>query len=219
MPPRKLTKADIRELTYLHHAMDAVTQGLALLLFAYSAAAWATHNRAGEIVYCVDPNNPLLYHVQIITHTKTTAPADRPELYINWGDGTGDTLPRTDITTLPPLDAQRNLYDGSHLYSGSGEFILSFEDQNRNEGVLNIPNSVNQTFCVKTMLKIGAAAAGSTALAYAGLRALERTAGNAPTALAARPKALSMEKLKGFCLLYTSPSPRDRTRYRMPSSA
>lgn len=33
MPPRKLTKADIRELTHLHHAMDAVTQGLALLLF------------------------------------------------------------------------------------------------------------------------------------------------------------------------------------------
>lgn len=33
-PPRKLTKADIRELTHLHHAMDAVTQGLALLLFA-----------------------------------------------------------------------------------------------------------------------------------------------------------------------------------------
>jgi len=50
----------------------------------------------------------------------------------------------------------------------------------------------------RTMLKLGAAAAGSTALAYAGLRALERTAGNAPTALAARPKALSMEKLKGF---------------------
>ena len=25
--------------------------------------------------------------------------------------------------------------------------------------------------------------------------------------------------LKGACLLYTSPSPRDRTRYRMPSSA
>lgn len=34
MPPRKLTKADIRELTHLHHAMDAVTQGLTLLLFA-----------------------------------------------------------------------------------------------------------------------------------------------------------------------------------------
>jgi len=28
-----------------------------------------------------------------------------------------------------------------------------------------------------------------------------------------------IEKLKKDCLLYTSPSPRDRTRYRMPSSS
>ncbi|MBK9539070.1 MAG: gliding motility-associated C-terminal domain-containing protein [Flavobacteriales bacterium] len=139
----------------------------ALLLIASSAAAWATHNRAGEIVYCVDPDNPLLYHVQIITHTKTSAPADRNELYINWGDGTGDTLPRTEILPLPaPFDAQRNLYEGSHLYSGSGEFILSFEDQNRNEGVLNIPNSVNQTFCVKTMLKIGPLTGGNCSVRF-----------------------------------------------------
>ena len=27
------------------------------------------------------------------------------------------------------------------------------------------------------------------------------------------------DELRGFCLLYTSPSPRDRTRSRMPSSA
>ena len=34
-------------------------------------------------------------------------------------------------------------------------------------------------------------------------------------------KDLSMEEIEesGFCLLYTSPSPRDRTRSRMPSSA
>ena len=30
-----------------------------------------------------------------------------------------------------------------------------------------------------------------------------------------RPKIIQL----GICLLYTSPSPRDRTRYRMPSSA
>ena len=28
-----------------------------------------------------------------------------------------------------------------------------------------------------------------------------------------------MQSPEGFCLLYTSPSPRDRTRSRMPSSA
>ena len=30
---------------------------------------------------------------------------------------------------------------------------------------------------------------------------------------------LRVAGLHGACLLYTSPSPRDRTRYRMPSSA
>ena len=33
-----------------------------------------------------------------------------------------------------------------------------------------------------------------------------------------RAKA-SVPKEGGYCLLYTSPSPRDRTRSRMPSSA
>ena len=38
------------------------------------------------------------------------------------------------------------------------------------------------------------------------------------------PQGVAMEtpysnKQWGFCLLYTSPSPRDRTRSRMPSSA
>ena len=34
------------------------------------------------------------------------------------------------------------------------------------------------------------------------------------------PAAVSSEKIQLMtCLLYTSPSPRDRTRYRMPSSA
>ena len=39
--------------------------------------------------------------------------------------------------------------------------------------------------------------------------------------VAAKMKHLTQEEAGGFydCLLYTSPSPRDRTRSRMPSSA
>ena len=33
------------------------------------------------------------------------------------------------------------------------------------------------------------------------------------------PIEIWIERNKYFCLLYTSPSPRDRTRSRMPSSA
>ena len=32
-------------------------------------------------------------------------------------------------------------------------------------------------------------------------------------------KELALNAARGTCLLYTSPSPRDRTRSRMPSSA
>ncbi|MBK6540168.1 MAG: hypothetical protein IPG10_02565 [Flavobacteriales bacterium] len=114
------------------------------------------------------PRQPAALSCAIITHTKTSAPADRNELYINWGDGTGDTLSAHGEPPLPApgLDAQMNVYPGSHVYSGSGEFILSFEDQNRNEGVLNIPNSVNQTFCVKTMLKIGPLTGGNCSVRF-----------------------------------------------------
>ena len=35
----------------------------------------------------------------------------------------------------------------------------------------------------------------------------------------AEDSVIDLELLEDFCLLYTSPSPRDRTRSRMPSSA
>ena len=62
-------------------------------------------------------------------------------------------------------------------------------------------------------------------LAYAGLAALslamdrhyEDVFRRALTAAHRRP--LRAFGWAGFCLLYTSPSPRDRTRSRMPSSA
>jgi len=37
--------------------------------------------------------------------------------------------------------------------------------------------------------------------------------------LAVAPLAAAAGRKRSFCLLYTSPSPRDRTRSRMPSSA
>ena len=42
---------------------------------------------------------------------------------------------------------------------------------------------------------------------------------NAPKLLEPTAKAAPTHEPDFFCLLYTSPSPRDRTRSRMPSSA
>lgn len=123
--------------------------------------AMATHNRAGEILVCkVLPDDPadLEYEVTIITFTRLSAPADREELPLDWGDGSPlDTIPRASITDDSTRDLRRSTYVGRHRYLGPGAFVLSMNDPNRNAGVLNIPFSVEVPFCIKTMLTIGPA--------------------------------------------------------------
>ena len=128
---------------------------ITLLLLSLSIGAKATHNRAGEITY--RHLGGFQYEVTIITYTKSDSPADRPELGISWGDGTLDTIPRVNgggqgVIVLGFM--KRNVYVGVHTYPGPAEYTLSFEDPNRNGGVVNIPNSVNIPFYVSTTLII-----------------------------------------------------------------
>lgn len=121
-------------------------------LVILSIPAYATHNRAGEITY--EHIQGLEYRVILTTYTKTSATAaDRPELEVKWGDGHVDTLARESITPLLN-DAQKNIYTGTHVYAGPGTFVISMEDPNRNEGVVNIPSSVSTVFYIESVLTI-----------------------------------------------------------------
>lgn len=113
--------------------------------------AYATHNRAGEITYkCL---GGLSYEINIVTYTYTQSPADRPELTVSWGDGSLDTLNRIEEVFLPN-EIKRNKYKGIHTYAGADTYIVSFEDPNRNAGVINIPGSVNVPFYVQSEIII-----------------------------------------------------------------
>lgn len=113
--------------------------------------AHATHNRAGEITYRHVSGNT--FDVTLITYTKDSAPADRPELVVKWGDGTQDTLDRVSQTILGN-DIKRNIYEGRHTYPSVGTYVISMEDPNRNDGIVNIPNSVSVPFYIETILNI-----------------------------------------------------------------
>jgi gliding motility-associated-like protein len=117
-----------------------------------NTVVFATHERAGEIVY--RHIEGLKYEVTILTYTFTPSPADRPQLTISWGDETSSVIqrlnPPTPITNL----IQRNIYIGEHTYIAPGIFKLSVEDPNRNYGIVNIPNSVNIPFFIETELVI-----------------------------------------------------------------
>jgi gliding motility-associated-like protein len=130
-----------------------------LLLLSCSYVS-ATHQRAAEITY--RHVSGLTYEVKVITYTYTPSPADRPTLDIFWGDGTNNTLMRTDSTHLPD-NITLNVYEynpslgattNRHTYSSPGIYMLFMEDPNRNLGIVNIPNSVNVPMYVQTQLVI-----------------------------------------------------------------
>jgi gliding motility-associated-like protein len=114
---------------------------------------YATHNRAGEITLSQDPKDPFTYHILIQTFTWTMSAADRNELEVQWGDGSTSIAPRTQKVTLPH-QYYWNQYKTSHTFPGPGTYTIVVQDPNRNFGVINIPNSVNVIFSVKTTIVI-----------------------------------------------------------------
>lgn len=124
---------------------------LILCLFLPLQWVMATHQRAGEITY--RHISGLTYEFTILTYTFAPSPADRPELLIEWGDGSSDIIPRVERVDFPD-DIRRNVYRGQHTYSGPNRYIISVEDPNRNYGVINIPNSVNVPLYIETELII-----------------------------------------------------------------
>ncbi|MBO4739952.1 MAG: gliding motility-associated C-terminal domain-containing protein [Bacteroidales bacterium] len=123
---------------------------IGLLLFC-RVLVFATHERAGEITY--KHISGTTYEFTLLTYTYSVSLADRPELELNWGDGTTTLVPRTSKTYLGN-DINRNLYVAQHTFPASGSYTVSVEDENRNQGIINIPNSVNIPFYVETVITI-----------------------------------------------------------------
>ena len=119
-----------------------------------TTSLFATHNRAGEITYT--HISGLTYEVVITTYTKESALADRPSLYLLWGDENGDEVDSLDreSETIIPGDIKINIYRGQHTYGGPGIFEIKVEDPNRNEGVLNMFGSVDTPFAIRSLLII-----------------------------------------------------------------
>lgn len=122
-------------------------------IFMFSQKAEATHNRAGEITY--RQINLYTYEFTLITYTYTPSAAneDRDSLTMDWGDGSFTEIPRVEIVYLPD-DIQKNVYVGTHTFPGIGVYEVVMSDPNRNANIVNIPNSVNVVFTVKTTLLI-----------------------------------------------------------------
>ncbi len=124
-----------------------------IFVFLFAIECFATHNRAGEIVY--EHISGYTYKIIVYTYCYTGTQADRNALEVDCGDGKTITVERISQVLLSK-DLRKNIYTGTHTYSGPGTYVLYMEDPNRNEGVKNIPNSVNVVFSIKTVLSVSA---------------------------------------------------------------
>ena len=138
-----------------------------IILLAISRNTFATHNRAGEITY--QNISGRTYKIIVTTYTNTnpaTTQADRCQLVVYFGDGDSATVNRDNGNTYtlcgqPVPDGvmvgvfiKKNVYETIHTYPGDGDYFISMEDPNRNADICNIPNSVNQSFFLRSELII-----------------------------------------------------------------
>lgn len=144
----------------------------------------ATHNRAGEILYKrIAPFTTTVgsavvqvytYSITVIKYTEHgVGIADRCVDTVYFGDGSTGIAPRVNGTTGccgslngnaiacgeiilsdPGYVVKKNIYTLVHSYSGPGSYLISSRDPNRNAGIVNIPNSDSQAFCVSSLLVI-----------------------------------------------------------------
>lgn len=139
---------------------------LILVALCVAFTVRATHQRSGEITY--RHISGLTYEFTIVTYTFAPSLADRCELEILFGDDESAIFPRTNgvagtnpagvfcdhLGEIVGPNIRKNVYTGTHTYSGPATYIISVEDPNRNAGVINIPNSVDVPFYVQTTLVI-----------------------------------------------------------------
>ena len=123
-----------------------------------SLTAKATHIRAGEILYRHMSGNT--YEITVIGYADT----DSPVLFgsngvLDYGDGTAEAInnqgsagwiPRMRITD----DTWRYELTRIHTFPGQKTYKISFRELYRNEGVLNMSNSVNMPFYMESTLII-----------------------------------------------------------------
>lgn len=134
---------------------------------------FATHNRAGEITYSQVGNSPLTLEFTLTTYTNIgpQIQADRCQMTFFFGDGDSCVANRINGPSgscSPPammgeviLSAsggqggiKKNIYKCIHTYAGGGAFTVFVLDENRNDGIINIPNSVNVPFYVETVVTL-----------------------------------------------------------------
>jgi hypothetical protein len=128
------------------------------ILTMFSASSLATHLRGGQIEI-VQQNNSGTYKITVRVHTKDTgSPSDvlfgGDGVILDFGDGTTAPVPEEENIILYHLGDGSSVATASftvtHTYESFGDYIVSYQEPNRNADVINMDNSVSTSFYIES---------------------------------------------------------------------
>ncbi|WP_160118716.1 gliding motility-associated C-terminal domain-containing protein [Chryseotalea sanaruensis] len=137
---------------------------ITLLVLSSSIIAQATHLRAGEITVVRKSCAGLTFIITVTVYTdsESTVPfggrqSDGLDV-LDFGDGIRIIIPETPSVAKPELGANIAVasFTTEHTYGGSGRYLISYKEPNRNGGVLNMVNSILTTFYIETEINTDA---------------------------------------------------------------
>lgn len=117
----------------------------------------ATHLRAGEITVQRLSCSSLTFRITITVYTNTGSQIKFGSGDLYFGDGSPvHHTPTIDNTLRPDLgpDVGTVSYSINHTYGGTGRYVISYLEPNRNAGILNMFNSVETKFYIETVINI-----------------------------------------------------------------
>jgi len=130
-----------------------------LVLALVSFKAGATHLRAGDITLTRLSCSSYRYTITLHVYTKWGTTVKFGNGTLNFGDGSKPYI--TEPRPSPPEIAQTDdggigevVYPVDHTFPGPGVYTITYYEQNRNSGILNIDNSVETPFFIQTQIVI-----------------------------------------------------------------
>ncbi|MGL1885332.1 MAG: gliding motility-associated C-terminal domain-containing protein [Reichenbachiella sp.] len=119
----------------------------------------ATHIRAGEIIAERISTSSLTYRFRVIGYTDTGSTVPFGGGVLSFGDGTSIVLSEVigddgfEYTVLED-EIAKNVYTVEHTFQTPGRWLVSYNELNRNAGVVNMSNSVDTPFYIETVIII-----------------------------------------------------------------
>ncbi|TAD98702.1 MAG: gliding motility-associated C-terminal domain-containing protein [Bacteroidetes bacterium] len=125
-----------------------------LFQFLFITSLQATHLRAGDLTAQRVSLTGLTYDFILTTYTDDAGVPPDTEVEFFFGDGTPSRKFARVSSVQVNGNTKKNIYIARHTFAGAGEYRVSIAIDFRNDGVINIPNSVNTKLCLESTFLI-----------------------------------------------------------------